>query len=70
MFVETVPRVGYRFVAAVRTEIGIPARTRGRTLAARAGLYALTAIIAALLALLVVHQHYDKIIERTSQSPR
>jgi len=70
VFVETVPRVGYRFVAEVRTEMDVRPWTRGRSLAARVGLYALTAIIAALVALAVVHRHYGRIIERTSHSSR
>ena len=70
VFVETVPRVGYRFVAEVRTQPSVRSWPRVRSIAARAGLYALTAIIAALIALAVVHQHYDKIVERTSHSPR
>ena len=70
VFVETLPRAGYRFVAEVRIEMDGRPLTRGRSLAARAGLYVLTAIIAALIALAVVHQHYDKIIERASQSSR
>jgi DNA-binding winged helix-turn-helix (wHTH) protein len=70
VFVETVPRAGYRFVAAVRTEVDALPWRRGRSLAARVGLYVLTAIIAALVALAVVHQHYGKIIERTSRSSR
>lgn len=69
VFVETVPRVGYRFIAAVRTQTRPEVRT-GRSFAARAGLYALTAIIAALLALAVVHQHYGKIIDRGSHLSR
>lgn len=71
VFVETVPRVGYRFIAVVRTEAGGPHRTRVRPLAARVGLVALTAILAALVALfVVVHQHYDKFIPRPSHSSR
>ena len=69
VFVETVPRVGYRFISEVRT--AMDARpTRGRSLVARVGLYALTAILAALVALAVVHQHYGKIIDRMSRSSR
>jgi len=67
-FVETVPRIGYRFVAEVRTAIDRPRASRGRSIAARVGLYALTAIIAALIALAVVHQHYDKFVDRPSRA--
>ena len=68
VFVETVPRVGYRFIAEVRRDLHV--RPGGWSLAARVGLYMLTAIIAALVALAVVHQHYGKIIERSSHSLR
>ena len=68
VFVETVPRVGYRFVAEVRAGTDVRPSTPGRSLLARVGLYALTAILAALVALAVVHQHYGKIIDRTSRS--
>jgi DNA-binding winged helix-turn-helix (wHTH) protein len=63
-FVETVPRIGYRFVAEVHTVVDCPRGIRGRSIAARVGLYALTAIIAALIALAIVHQHYDKFVDR------
>ena len=66
--VETVPRIGYRFVADVRAEIERPRAMRGRSFAARVGLYALTALIAALIALAVVHQHYDKFVDRPSRA--
>ena len=70
VFIETVPRVGYRFVAEVRdAEDGLRVARR-RSIAARAGLYALTAIVAALVALAIVHQHYDKFVDRSSRSPR
>jgi hypothetical protein len=32
------------------------------------GLYALTALVAALIALAVVHQHYDKLVDRPSRA--
>jgi len=70
-FIETIPRMGYRFVAGVQIEIDARPGRRRRSLAARAGLYALTAIIAALVALAIVHQHYDKFVDRSpSQSSR
>src|SRR5437867_8648882 len=56
-FIETVPRLGYRFVAVVATPPGARPERRGRSIAARVGLYALTAILAALVALAIVHQH-------------
>jgi DNA-binding winged helix-turn-helix (wHTH) protein len=67
-FVETVPRIGYRFVAQVHTAIDRPRAIRGRSIAARVGLYALTAIIAALIALAIVHQHYDKFVDRPGRA--
>jgi DNA-binding winged helix-turn-helix (wHTH) protein len=67
-FVETVPRIGYRFVAEVHTAIDCPRAIRGRSIAARVGLYALTAIIAALIALAIVHQHYDKFVDRPARA--
>jgi DNA-binding winged helix-turn-helix (wHTH) protein len=65
-FIETVPRPGYRFVAPVAKSDDTP-RRRIRPVAFRAGVYAATAILGALLALAIVHQHYDKIVSR---SPR
>src|SRR5439155_25894472 len=70
VFIETVPRVGYRFVAEVRSASNGPRVARGRSIAARVGLYTLTAIIAALVALAIVHQHYDKFVDRSSRSSR
>jgi DNA-binding winged helix-turn-helix (wHTH) protein len=68
-FIETVPRIGYRFVAEVHAAIDRPrAAIRGRSTAARVGLYALTAIIAALIALAIVHQHYDKFVDRPARA--
>jgi len=70
VIIETVPRVGYRFVAEVRSTSDGQRVAYGRSMAARVGLYALTAIIAALVALAIVHQHYDKFVDRSSQSSR
>lgn len=67
-FVETVPRIGYRFVAEVHTAIERPRTIRERSMAVRVGLYALTAIIAALIALAIVRQHYDKFVERPARA--
>ena len=69
-YIETVPRVGYRFVAEVRVDVDLRSAHRARSTAARVGMYALTAIAAALIALAIVHQHYDKIVDRSAQSPR
>ena len=69
-FIETVPRIGYRFVAEVSTELDAPPHRRERSLLARVGLYALTAILAALVALAIVHQHYDKFVDRSSSASR
>jgi DNA-binding winged helix-turn-helix (wHTH) protein len=66
--IETVPRTGYRFAAEVRTESESGRSTRARSIAARVGVYALTAIIAALIALAFVHQHYDKLVDRPSRA--
>jgi len=65
--IETVPRIGYRLTAEVRQEVEPGRLARNRSLVARFGLYALTAIIAALIALAVVHQHYDKFVDRPSR---
>ena len=69
-FIETVPRIGYRFVPEVRIQRDHPIAIRGRSIAARVGLYVLTPIIAALIALAVVHQHYDKFVDRSSRSSK
>jgi hypothetical protein len=66
--IETVPRIGYRLAGEVRTEIDPGRSARNYSLVARLGLYALTAIIAALIALAVVHQHYDKFVDRPSRA--
>ncbi len=70
VFVETVPRAGYRFVAEVHVDGAARPMYRGRSIAARVGLYALTALVAALAALAIVHQHYDKLVDRSSRSSR
>jgi DNA-binding winged helix-turn-helix (wHTH) protein len=70
-FIETIPTVGYRFLAPV--EVVAPAidcsatrpRSRPRLL-----WFVLTAIIAALLAFGVVHLHYDKFVPRAGQRAR
>ena len=67
-FVETVPRIGYRFVGEVHTAIERPSTIRERSMAVRVGLYALTAIIAALIALAIVHQHYDRFVDRPARA--
>jgi len=69
-FIETVPRMGYRFVADACTELDAPPHRRERSLLARVGVYALTAILAALVALAIVHQHYDKFVDRSSSATR
>src|SRR5437762_831955 len=50
VFIETVPRVGVRFIAGVQVQAATPAAPRVRPLAVRVGLYALTAIVAAMIA--------------------
>jgi DNA-binding winged helix-turn-helix (wHTH) protein len=67
-FIETVPRVGYRLVAAVRTEIEGP--LRGRSMMRRVALYVLTAILGAFIALAIIHKHYDKFVDESSSSSR
>jgi DNA-binding winged helix-turn-helix (wHTH) protein len=68
--IETVPRIGYRFVALVQSQPQSLPAARVGSIAKRVGLYALTAIAAALLALAVVHQHYDKIVDKSSHVRR
>jgi hypothetical protein len=46
----------------------LSARHRGRSTAARVGLYALTAIFAALIALAIGHQHSDKFVDRPERA--
>lgn len=70
VFVETVPRIGYRFVGEVRAETDAWRVSRVRSIARRIGLYALTALIAALIALAVVHQHYGKFVDQSSRSSK
>jgi DNA-binding winged helix-turn-helix (wHTH) protein len=68
-FIETVPRLGYRFVATVRADADPPS-SRGKAIARRVALYALTALAAALVALGIVHQHYDRFVDRAVPSQR
>jgi len=69
-FIETVPRVGYRFVAVFAAPPSARPAPPGRSIAARISMYALTAILAALVALAIVHQHYGKFVDRSSRSSR
>lgn len=71
-FIETIPAVGYRFLAHVEvvpTPRSAP-RPPARQVLRRAAWFALTAIIAALLALAVVRQHYDRFVPRSGQTAR
>ena len=68
VFIETVPRIGYRFVAEVQAVIDERRSVRRRSIPARVGWYALTALVAALVALAIVHQHYDRFVDRSSRS--
>jgi DNA-binding winged helix-turn-helix (wHTH) protein len=71
-FIETIPTMGYRFLAPV--EVLVPAgpvpeppRSSARI---RVAWFVLTAIVAALLALAIVRQHYDKFVPRSGQDAR
>ena len=68
-YIETVPRLGYRFIARVCADTERPRRQLSSA-ARRVAMYALTALVGALLALGVVHQHYDKIVSRGRQTSR
>jgi DNA-binding winged helix-turn-helix (wHTH) protein len=61
--VETIPRVGYRFALIVEDVGAVPVRTP-KTVLRRVGWYAAVAVGAALLALMLVRQHYDKLVDR------
>jgi DNA-binding winged helix-turn-helix (wHTH) protein len=70
-FIETVPRTGYRFVASVQTDFDPRhVQRRSPSIARRVAMFALTAIVAALVALGIVHQHYGRVIDRASQRAR
>lgn len=70
-FIETIPTVGYRFLAAVEVLAPVGATPiRAVNVRRRAMWFALTAIVAALLALAVVRQHYDKFVPRAGQTAR
>lgn len=71
-FIETIPGIGYRFLARVET---VPAAQTApsrpaRPFLRRAAWLALTAIVAALLALAVVRQHYDQFVPHPGQTAR
>ena len=70
-FIETIPTVGYRFLAVVDVvaPVGAAAVTATGTMR-RVMWLVLTAIVAALVALAIVHQHYDKFVPRAGQNPR
>ncbi len=67
-YIETVPRKGYRFVefVSVKTETPLPAA--GFRWARRAGPYAVFALLAVIVALLVARSHYDQFVPRHSRS--
>ena len=71
-FIETIPTVGYRFLAAVEVvaPAGAVAASRQAGAKTRVLWYVLTAIVAALLALGFVRQHYDKFVPRAGRIAR
>jgi DNA-binding winged helix-turn-helix (wHTH) protein len=61
-YIQTVPKKGYRFVKQVRSE---PSADEPRTSVKRARIfvqYTLVAVLAAMLAMLIVHTRYDKFV--------
>jgi hypothetical protein len=66
-FVQTVPHIRYRLVAGGDAAIDCPRAIRERSTAAGVGLYALTAISAALIALAFGHRYYDKFVDRPAR---
>jgi DNA-binding winged helix-turn-helix (wHTH) protein len=69
-FIETIPTVGYRFLAEVQpvvrsTATAAPVISGQSSLGWRAMWFVVTAAVAVLLALAIVHQHYDKFVPRT-----
>jgi DNA-binding winged helix-turn-helix (wHTH) protein len=69
-YIETVPRIGYRFIAPVTVATPAAGRSRARVVAARVAAYAFVALAAAAIALAVVHQHYGEIIARATRTAR
>jgi DNA-binding winged helix-turn-helix (wHTH) protein len=70
-YIETIPTIGYRFLAPV--EVVAPAIARAATpprSRPRLVWLVVTAIVAALLALGVVRLHYDKFVPRAGQRAR
>lgn len=68
-FIETIPAVGYRFLATVEPVATLAAAPRGRR-GVLVMWFVVTALLAALLALAIVHQHYDRFVPRSSQTGR
>jgi DNA-binding winged helix-turn-helix (wHTH) protein len=68
--IETVPRVGYRFMVPVVAVEAAATRSRSRSLLVRAAVYALVALAAAAVALGIVHRHYGQIIQRATAGQR
>lgn len=68
VFIETVPRVGYRFASPV-VELGAVLSKPSPSPSQRIAWYAVVAAGAALLALILVRQHYDKLVDRRAQPP-
>ena len=71
-FIETIPTMGYRFLAPVEVAVGASAAPERRrpSLGVRLAWFVLTAIVAALLALAFVHQRYDRFVPRAGQDAR
>ena len=71
-FIETVPTVGYRFVAAVnvRPPTGVTSAAPPRRSWRRAAWVALAMLLVALMTYGVVRLRYDKFVPRAGQSAR
>jgi DNA-binding winged helix-turn-helix (wHTH) protein len=71
-FIETIPTVGYRFLAPVEALVpasATPVARRSRV-GVRLAWLVLTALVAALLALAIVRQRYDRFVPRAGQHAR
>src|ERR1700752_634972 len=69
--IETVPRVGYRFAMPV-VEIGVSppsSSSRRASVLRQVAWYAAVAVAAMLLALILVRQRYDKLVDRPGAPP-
>src|SRR5215469_4108905 len=61
-YIQTVPKKGYRFVEAVRSASSVQQPVVAYGWIRKLGIYAAVALLAAVIALVIVHTRYDKFV--------